>query len=66
MILILLLLVIYTESARADTLFVDTTQQLSQVIAEALPGDVLILDAGTHVGPIIPYSKPLTIGSRYL
>jgi len=50
----------------ADTLYVSPQSFIADVIAESESGDVIILEPGLHQGPVIPYGRNLTIGSRYL
>lgn len=50
----------------ADTLYVSTSVSIQYIISGASSGDWIILEPGSHQGPIIPYGRELTIGSRFL
>lgn len=50
----------------ADTLYVSPQSFIADVIAESESGDVIILEPGLHQGPVIPYGRNLTIGSRFI
>ncbi|NUO20438.1 hypothetical protein HUU59_13410, partial [bacterium] len=56
----------FIEAINADTLFVPVGVPISFVIAESHSGDVIVFEEGSHLGPITPFGRNLTLGSRMI